>query len=115
MKLLLAIAVATTIFVLPPPPPASATQISPNASWSCEFVNSPTDCGFNLQAFASNRATVVNPGRDGSTAAELTTQPGDSNLFGSGTAERADVDLGISATCWNQGQDERGGQPRVVP
>src|SRR5881227_3585363 len=106
MKLLLAIAVATTIFVLAPPPPPASAQISPNASWSCEFVNSPTDCGFNLQAFASSRATVVSPGRDGSTAAELTTQPGDSNLFGSGTAERADVDLGISAAFCNQGQDE---------
>ena len=106
MKLLLAIAVATTIFVLAPPPPASATQISPNASWSCEFVNSPTDCGFNLQAFASSRATIVSPGRDGTTAAELTTQPGDSNLYGSGTAERADVDLGISTSYCNQGQDE---------
>src|SRR3989440_6775976 len=105
MKLLRATAVAAAIFVLAPPPPASA-QISSTAIWSCEFVNSPTDCGFNLQAFASNRATVVNPGRDGSTAAELTTQPGDSNLFGSGTAERADVDLGISATYCNQGQDE---------
>ena len=106
MKLLLAIAVATTIFVLAPPPPASATQISPNASWSCEFVNSPTDCGFNLQAFASSRATTVSPGRDGTTAAELTTQPGDSNLYGSGTAERADVDLGILTSYCNQGQDE---------
>src|SRR5947207_21274 len=105
MKLLRATAVAAAIFVLAPPPPASA-QISSTAIWSCEFVNSATDCGFNLQAFASNRATVVSPGRDGSTAAELTTQPGDSNLFGSGTAERADVDLGISAAFCNQGQDE---------
>src|SRR6266446_9596210 len=105
MKLLRAIAVAVAIFVLAPPPPASA-QISPNATWSCEFTNSPTDCGFYLQAFASSRATITSPGRDGSTAAELTTQPGDSNLFGSGTAERADVDLGTSATYCNQGQDE---------
>src|SRR5205823_2103657 len=60
----------------------------------------------NLQAFASSRATIVSPGRDGTTAAELTTQPGDSNLYGSGTAERADVDLGISTSYCNQGQDE---------
>src|SRR6266446_2380707 len=105
MKLLRAIAVAVAIFVLAPPPPASA-QISPNATWSCEFTNSPADWGFYLQAFASSRGTIVSPGRDGSTAAELTTQPGDSNLFGSGTAERADVDLGTSATYCNQGQDE---------
>src|SRR2546423_139647 len=62
MKLLRATAVAAAIFVLAPPPPASA-QISSTAIWSCEFVNSATDCGFNLQAFASNRATVVSPGR----------------------------------------------------
>jgi beta-lactam-binding protein with PASTA domain len=105
MKLLRAIAVAAAVFVLAPPPPASA-QISPNATWSCEFANSPTDCGFYLQAAASNRATIVNPGRDGPTAAELTTQPGDSGLFGSGTAERADVDLGTSASYCNEGQDE---------
>src|SRR6267154_2313512 len=105
MKLLRAIALAAAIFVLAPPPPASA-QISPTASWSCEFANSPTDCGFYLQAAASSRAAITNPGRDGSTAAELTTQPGDSNLFGSGTAERADVDLGTSASYCNQGQDE---------
>src|SRR3981081_4144992 len=76
MKLLRAVAVAVAIFVLAPPPPASA-QLSPNATWSCEFINSPTDCGFYLQAAASNRAAIVNPGRDGLTAAELTTQPGD--------------------------------------
>jgi len=105
MKLLRAVAVAVAIFVLAPPPPASA-QISPNATWSCEFTNSPTDCGFYLQAAASSRATITSPGRDGSTAAELTTQPGDSNLFGSGAAERADVDLGTSASYCNQGQDE---------
>src|SRR6266478_7989532 len=105
MKLLRVIAIAVSIFVLAPPPPASA-QISPTAGWSCEFANSPTDCGFYLQAAASNRATIVSPGRDGPTAAELTTQPGDSGLFGSGTAERADVDLGISTSYCNQGQEE---------
>jgi len=104
MKLLRAIAFAVTMFVLAPPP--ASAQISPSAGWSCEFANSPTDCGFYLQAAASSRATITSPGRDGSTAAELTTQPGDSNLFGSGTAERADVDLGTSASYCNQGQDE---------
>src|SRR3982074_3518651 len=113
MKLLRAVAVAVAIFVLAPPPPASA-QISPNATWSCEFTNSPTDCGFYLQAAASSRATITSPGRDGSTAAELTTQPGDSNLFGSGAAERADVDLGTSASYCNQGQEEWGAAPLLL-
>src|SRR6266403_290410 len=104
MKLLRVIAIAVAIFVLAPPP--ASAQISPNATWSCTFANSPTDCGFYLQAAASSRATITNPGRDGPTAAELTTQPGDSGLFGSGTAERADVDLGISASYCNEGQEE---------
>src|SRR2546430_6448428 len=89
MKLLRASAVAAAIFVLAPPPPASA-QISPNAVWSCEFTNSPTDCGLFLQAFASNRATIVSPGRDGPTAVQLITEPGDINIAGSGANERSE-------------------------
>src|SRR6266480_851823 len=105
MKLLRASAVAAAIFVLAPPPPASA-QISPNAVWSCEFTNSPTDCGLFLQAFASNRATIVSPGRDGPTAVQLITQPGDINIAGSGANERTDLTLSTSSTYCNQGQDE---------
>src|SRR5437764_623284 len=105
MKLLRAIAVAAAIFVLAPPPPASA-QISPNAVWSCEFTNSPTDCGLYLEAVASNRATIVSPGRDGPTAVQLTTQPGDINIAGSGSNDRADLALARSSTYCNQGQDE---------
>src|SRR5947207_2994372 len=105
MKLLRASAVAAAIFVLAPPPPASA-QISPNAVWSCEFTNSPTDCGLFLQAFASNRATIVSPGRDGPTAVQLITQPGDINIAGSGANERTDLTLSTSSIFCNQGQDE---------
>ena len=105
MKLLRASAVAAAIFVLAPPPPASA-QISPNAVWSCEFTNSPTDCGLFLQAFASSRATIVSPGRDGPTAVQLITQPGDINIAGSGANERTDLTLSTSSTYCNQGQDE---------
>src|SRR2546430_5128031 len=97
MKLLRASAVAAAIFVLAPPPPASA-QISPNAVWSCEFTNSPTDCGLFLQAFASNRATIVSPGRDGPTAVQLITEPGDINIAGSGANERTDLTLSTSST-----------------
>src|SRR6059058_4897980 len=91
--------------VLAPPPPASA-QISPSAAWSCEFANSATDCGFYLQAAASNRAAVVGPGRDGSTAIELTTHLGDIDIAGSGANDRADLVLARSSTYCNQGQDE---------
>ncbi len=105
MSLLRAIAGAAAIFVLTPLQPAHA-QISPNAVWSCEFTNSPTDCGLFLQAAASTRATLVGPGRDGPTAVQLTTQPGDINIAGSGSNERADLTLSPSSTYCNQGQDE---------
>src|SRR5437588_1418702 len=105
MQLLRVTALAVSICVLPPPPPASA-QISPNAVWSCEFTNSATACGFYLQAAASNRAAVVGPGRDGSTAIELTTQLGDINIAGSDSNERADLALSPSSRYCNQGQDE---------
>src|SRR5213082_1205764 len=105
MSLLRAIAGAVAIFVLTPLQPAYA-QISPNAVWSCEFTNSPTDCGLYLEAVASNRATIVSPGRDGPTAVQLTTQPGDINIAGSGSNDRADLVLARSSTYCNQGQDE---------
>src|SRR5947199_251673 len=105
MSLLRAIAGAVAIFVLTPLQPAYA-QISPNAVWSCEFTNSPTDCGLFLQAAASTRATLVGPGRDGPTAVQLTTQPGDINIAGSGANERADLTRSPSSTYCNQGQDE---------
>ncbi len=105
MSLLRAIAGAVAIFVLTPLQPAHA-QISPNAVWSCEFTNSPTDCGLYLQAAASTRATLVGPGRDGPTGVQLTTQPGDINIAGSGSNERADLTRSPSSTYCNQGQDE---------
>src|SRR5437764_10957461 len=104
MQLLRVTALAVAC-VLAPPPPASA-QISPSAAWSCEFANSATDCGFYLQAAASNRAAVVGPGRDGSTAIELTTHLGDIDISGSDSNERADLALSPSSRYCNQGQDE---------
>src|SRR6184192_2134545 len=104
MQLLRVTALAVAC-VLAPPPPASA-QISPSAAWSCEFANSATDCGFYLQAAASNRAAVVGPGRDGSTAIELTTHLGDIDIAGSDSNERADLALSPSSRYCNQGQDE---------
>src|SRR5205823_13095996 len=105
MNSLRAIAGAVAICVLASPQPAHA-QISPNAVWSCEFTNSPTDCGLYLEAAASSRAALVGPGRDGPTAVQLTTQPGDINIAGSGSNDRADLVLARSSTYCNQGQDE---------
>src|SRR5437016_12917276 len=96
MNLLRAIAGAVAIFMLASPQPAHA-QISPNAVWSCEFTNSPTDCGLYLEAAASTRATLVGPGRDGPTAVQLTTQPGDIKIAGSAPNQRADRVLGRPA------------------
>src|SRR2546421_12945206 len=90
MNSLRAIAGAVAICVLASPQPAHA-QISPNAVWSCEFTNSPTDCGLYLEAAASSRAALVGPGRDGPTAGQLTTPPGDINIAGSGLQQRADL------------------------
>jgi len=99
-------AAATVIALSCASSPAVAQAVSPNAAWSCMFASTPTDCGFSLQAAASNRATLVTQARDGNNALELTTQPGDSNLFGSGTSERADLELGPSSSYCNQGQEE---------
>ena len=85
-----------------PPPPG----ISPKALWSCDFPHAPTDCGLDEQTAEPTRATLVSPGRDGPNAVQLTTQPGDSNLAGSGTAERADLSLAASSDYCNQGQEE---------
>jgi len=85
------------------PPPAG---VSPNALWSCDFPQAPTDCGLNEQTAEPTRAILVSPGRDGPNAVQLTTQPGDSNIDGSGTAERADLHLGASSDYCNQGQEE---------
>lgn len=89
-----------------PGTPSSGPGTPPTTSFSCNFPDAPTNCGFVLQAAASDRAMIVGPGRDGPTAVELTTEPGDINLFGSGTAERADLELAPSAAYCNQGQEE---------
>lgn len=90
----------------PSAPTASTPSISPNALWSCDFPQAPTDCGFDEQVAEPDRATIVSAGRDGPTAVELTTQPGDSGIDGSGTAERADLELPPSSNYCNQGQEE---------
>src|SRR2546429_8784970 len=112
MNLLRAIAGAVAIFMLASPQPAHA-QISPNAVWSCEFTNSPTDCGLYLEAAASTRAALVGPGRDGPTAVPLTTQPGDINIAGSGSEEGARLGVARTPAHCNQGQGGGGGASRL--
>jgi hypothetical protein len=88
-----------------PPAPISAAPISSAASFSCTFASSPTDCGFSEQAKVPGRASLVNFGRDGTTAVRLHTEPGDSNTFGSGTHERNDLSLSQQATDGYQGSE----------
>ncbi len=57
------------------------------------------------QKAGTNRATVVDVGRDGGTALRLHTEPGDNNVSGSGSHERNDVALPQSTTDGYQGRE----------
>jgi len=72
---------------------ASSGEISSAATFSCTFANLPTDCGFHEQAKVPGRASLVNFGREGTSAVRLHTEPGDDNTYGSGTHERNDLSL----------------------
>ncbi|HET7766797.1 MAG TPA: FG-GAP-like repeat-containing protein [Burkholderiales bacterium] len=97
---LLSVYAPTPVFaqVAPAPDPASIL-------WSCTFPTSFTSCGFSEQALVPGRATIVDMGRDGPTSVRLHTEPGDSNVFGSGTSERDDLELADSASACTQGQE----------
>jgi hypothetical protein len=71
----------------------------------CTFQSAPGECGFGIQAKSSSRVSIVNSGRDGSTAVRLRTEPGDSNIFGSGSSERADLSLSQGNTDCSQGKE----------
>jgi hypothetical protein len=71
----------------------------------CSFEESPTDCGFHEQAKVKGRATLVDIARDGSKAVRLHTEPGDSNVSGSGARERNDLRLSQSATDCYEGRE----------
>ena len=96
-------------------PPGAPPGTAPTSSWSCNFPDAPTNCGFVLQAAAPDRALIVGPGRAGPTAVQLTTEPGDINLFGSGLDERADLALPPSPEYCNQGQEEWWGHSLMFP
>ncbi|HZF14568.1 MAG TPA: carbohydrate-binding protein [Steroidobacteraceae bacterium] len=74
--------------------------------FSCTFPLLPTDCGFGEQAKAIGRATITTTARDGLTAVRLRTQPGDSDVFGSGTAERDDLSMSQAATDCYEGKEQ---------
>src|SRR5262245_25656991 len=72
--------------------------------WACHFETTPVDCGFQLQAGSANRATSI-VGRTGK-GTQLTTQPGDNNIAGSGDMERADIWLTQEKTECYEGRDQ---------
>jgi hypothetical protein len=72
----------------------------------CSFANSPTGCGFRLQAKERGRATIVNFGRDGGTALRLHTEPGDNYVAGSETMERTDLWLTQADTGCYEGREQ---------
>jgi Polysaccharide lyase/Carbohydrate binding module (family 6) len=85
---------------------ATAAPISPTAvNFLCSFATLISDCGFGEQSKVPGRASVVLGGRDGPTSLRLHTEPGDNNVFGSGTAERNDVALSQAATDCYQGRE----------
>jgi hypothetical protein len=85
---------------------APAAADPSTVEFSCSFANSPTDCGFREQAKVAGRATIVNVARDGNTAVRLNTQPGDTNVSGSGSAVRNDLMLSQTATGCYEGVEQ---------
>src|SRR6266850_4157073 len=68
--------------------PGSSTR-----TFSCTFSSSPADCGFFEESKVAGRATILSSGRDGGRAVRLHSEPGDSNVSGSGVNERDDISL----------------------
>ena len=72
----------------------------------CTFINSPSDCGFQLQAKAQSRASGAQGARDGRAGLRLRTEPGDDNVAGSGAMERADAYLSQAQTGCYEGREQ---------
>ena len=90
---------------------AQSTSIPAGASYSCDFENGY--CDFAEQSAIGDappsterRSTIIAPGRSGSHAVRLHTEPGDNNVHGSGTWERDDLSKPPDASYCNEGQEE---------
>ena len=75
-------------------------------SWSCSFEH--TYCGMMEQSKVepARRSTFTPVARDGGTAIQLTTLPGDDQVHSSGTWLRNDLELPASPDYCNDGQQE---------
>ena len=87
---------------------SQASTIPVTANYSCDFENSY--CDFNeqskLASSGGRRSSFVPFYTSGSTGVKLHTEPGDSNVNGSGTWERNDLQKGPDASYCREGQEE---------
>jgi hypothetical protein len=86
------------------PAPAAPGSAAPAASFNCPFDRSWSDCGFAAQAGGPDRISTVDVA--GVHGVRLETRPGDTGIAGSGTAERADLELSPQATGCQQGAEQ---------
>jgi len=95
-----------SIRVAPPAPAEAPPPVDPGTVlFSCTFASAPNECGFGVQQKVAGRATIVSTGRDGATGVRLHTEPGDTNVAGSGTSERNDLALSVADTDGFQGRE----------
>ncbi len=101
---------AMAIILCSAPDGWAQTAITPpdfsSVQYSCTFENSWAECGFAEQAKAAGRASLVRIARDGTKGVRLHTKPGDSNVAGSGEAERNDLRLSQAATDCYEGREQ---------
>lgn len=90
------------------PPAMVLTRVGRKAAvrFACGFTHGAGDCGFAQQARAPDRVSLVQAVLDGAPGVELRTQPGDSHLYGSGAAERADLALSQADTGCHEGSEQ---------
>jgi Polysaccharide lyase/Bacterial Ig domain/Carbohydrate binding module (family 6) len=85
---------------------ATPTPDPSAVAFFCTFPLSPADCGFGEQSAVPGRATIASLGRDGLTSVRLHTEPGDSNVAGSGVNERDDLSISQQASDCYEGREQ---------
>jgi len=76
---------------------------APGIEFACYFESSPQDCGFAEQSKTAGRASLVSVA--GMRGVRLHTEPGDSNINGSRTAERDDLTLDQATSDCYEGRE----------
>lgn len=98
---------SNTVVTTPIP---SAPASKGTVLYSCDFEAGFQNCGFTEQSKMENevnstRVTTVSISRTGSKGIQLTTEPGDSSVHGSGDWERADLRLSNEQSDGTQGKE----------